>query len=203
MAKLWGMGIQASLADVVTVGGAMQHVLAETRSGRPAFVIGTEVMRRHVTDAGLKVMNGTDLASRAEVVVVSGTDDVHYSDLRDATLALGRGADFVATGRDPTLPMPGGDWPGTGAVLAALETASGRTAEVVGKPSPGLFQTALDRLGDGRTLVIGDRVDSDIAAAKAAGLDGALVLSGGAAEPGPTDPQPVRVAASLAELVGL
>ena len=204
VAKLWGLGIQASLADVITAGGAMQHLLAETRTGRTAYVIGTEVMRRHVADAGLSVMNGTDLASRAEVVVVSGTDDVHYADLRDASLAVARGAELLATGRDPTLPMPDGDWPGAGAILAAVETASGGTAEIVGKPSRRLFDTALDRLGDGRTLVVGDRLDSDIAAAQAAGLDGALVLSGGAAStPGPKDPKPVTVAADLAELVGV
>jgi len=203
VAKLWGVGVQASLADVVTVGGAMQHLLAETRTTRSAFVIGTPAMHRHVTDAGLKVMNGTDLASRAEVVVLSGTDDVDYADLRDGALALGHGADFLATGRDPTLPMPDGHWPGTGAILAALETASGLTAEIVGKPSPRLFETALDRLGEGRTLVVGDRLDSDIAAAAAAGLDGALVLTGGApSEPPPCGPQPVKVAADLAELVG-
>ena len=135
VAKLWGMGVQASLADVVTVGGAMQHLLAETKPGASAFVIGTAAMRHHVADAGLKVMNGTDLASRADVVVVSGTDDVRYADLRDAVLAVERGAALFATGRDPTLPMPEGHWPGTGALLAAVETASGRTAEIVGKPS--------------------------------------------------------------------
>ena len=107
VAKLWGIGVKASLADVITVGGAMQHLLAETRTGRTAFVIGTEVMHRHVTEAGLKVMNGTDLASRAEVVVVGGTDDVHYTDLRDASLAVARGAELLATGRDPTLPDAG------------------------------------------------------------------------------------------------
>ncbi len=203
VAKLWGIGVQASLADVVTVGGAMQHLLADSTHAASAFVIGTQAMRDHVADAGLKVMNGTDLGSRADVVVVSGTDDVHYRDLRDATLAVSRGATFLATGRDPTLPMPEGHWPGTGALLAAVETATGRTAEIVGKPSPRLFETALDRLGDGKTLVVGDRLDSDIAAADAAGLDAALVLTGGAtAEPPADGPQPIKVAANLAELVG-
>ncbi len=162
VAKLWGFGVQASLADVVTVGGAVQHLLAETRAGSTAYVIGTDALRRHVGDAGLKILNGTDLASRAQVVVVGGTDDVHYSQLRDAALSARRGADLLATGRDPTLPMPDGHWPGTGALLAAIETASGRTAEIVGKPSPRLFHTALDRLGAGRTLVVGDRLDSDV-----------------------------------------
>ena len=204
VAKLWSFGIQASLADVVTVGGAVQHLLAETRSGRTAFVIGRESLRRHVADAGLKVLNGTEFASRVEVVVVGGTDDMHYRDLRNASLAVRRGAELLATGRDPTLPMPEGFWPGTGAILAAVETAAETTALIVGKPQPQLVLTALDRLGEGRTLVVGDRLDSDVAAATAAGLDAALVLSGGAtteAAAAATDPGPVAVAETLADLV--
>jgi HAD superfamily hydrolase (TIGR01450 family) len=202
--KLWGMGIQASLGDVVTVGGAMQHLLAETRHGLTSFVIGTEAMLRHVTEAGLKVMNGTDLATRADLVVVSGTEDVTYDDVRIACLALRRGADFLATSRDPTYPMPDGLWPGTGAVLAAIETASDREAAIVGKPEPQLFMTALERLGEGRTLVIGDRIASDVEAAKRAGLDAALVLSGDStAEEAEAarDPRPVAVAETLLALV--
>ena len=202
--KLWGMGIQASLGDVVTVGGAMQHLLAETRHGLTAFVIGTEAMLRHVTEAGLKVMNGTDLATRADLVVVSDTEDVAYDDLKIACLALRRGADFLATSRDPTYPMPDGLWPGTGAVVAAIETASDREASIVGKPEPQLFMTAPERLGDGRTLVIGDRIGSDVEAAKRAGLDAALVLSGDStAEEAEAarDPRPVAVAETLLALV--
>lgn len=202
--KLWRLGVQASLADVVTVGGAMQHLLAETRRGRTAFVIGTGAMHRHVADAGLRVLNGTDLASRAEVVVVAGSDRLTYDDLRDAMLALRRGADFLATSRDPTHPMPDGLWPGTGAILAAVEYGSGRTATIVGKPEPQLLLTALDRLGEGRTLVVGDRLDTDIAAAAKAKLDAVLVLTGevtaGEAEAA-TDPRPLAVAESLAALV--
>ena len=203
VARLWAMGVQASLADVVTVGGAVQHLLADTRSGRTAYVIGTEALRRHVGDAGLKVMNGTDLASRVEVVVTGGTEELTYDDLRTAALAVHRGADFLATSRDPTLPTPEGPWPGTGAILAAVETASGHTAEIVGKPRPQLFLTALDRLGKGRTLVVGDRLDSDVAAAAAAGLDAALVMSGVGSGDGAADgaAEPVAVAATLAALV--
>jgi HAD superfamily hydrolase (TIGR01450 family) len=202
--KLWSMGIRASVGDVVTVGGAMQHLLAETRRGMTAFVIGTQAMVDHVAGAGLKVMNGTDLASRAELVIVSGTEQVTYDEVRLASLALQRGADFLATSRDPTYPMPDGLWPGTGAVLAAVETASGRQAAIVGKPEPQLFLTALERLGEGRTLVVGDRIGSDIEAARRAGLDGALVLTGDAtAEEAAAsrDPRPVAVADSLLALV--
>ena len=172
--RLWGLGVRASLGDVVTVGGAVQHLLAETRSGRTAFVIGTPSLHRHVSDAGLRVLNGTDLASRAEVVVVAGTEDLVYDDLRQATLAVRRGADFLATGRDPTYPQPDGLWPGTGAILAA-----------------------------GRTLVVGDRIDTDLGAAAAAELDAALVLTGGAeaADVDGLEPAPVAVAETLGELL--
>jgi HAD superfamily hydrolase (TIGR01450 family) len=202
--KLWKLGVRASLADVVTVGGATQHLLAETRQGRTAFVIGSPAMHQHVRDAGLKVLNGTDLASRAELVLIAGTDKLDYDDLRTATLALRRGADFLATSRDPTYPMPDGMWPGTGAILAAVETASERTAATVGKPEPQLMLTAMERLGDRRTLVIGDRIDTDGAAAAAARLDFALVLTGGAdrteAEAS-KEPKPIAVADTLATLV--
>ena len=202
--RLWKIGIRASVSDVVTVGGALQHLLAETRSGRTAFVVGTEALHKHVSDAGLRVLNHTDLASRAEVVVVGGTEDLVYADLRNAALAVRRGADFLATARDPTYPQPDGLWPGTGAILAAVEVASGRRAEIVGKPEPQLMLTALDRIGgDGRTLVVGDRVDTDLAAAAAAELDAALVLSGGTdrADLNGFEPEPVAVTDTLADLI--
>ena len=102
--------------------------------------------------------------------------------------------------------MPDGLWPGTGAIVAALEYATKREAAIVGKPDPQLLLTALDRLGDGRTLVVGDRLDADVAAAAQAGIDAALVLSGGtsaeeAAAIRDGQPRPVAVARTLGELV--
>ena len=91
-----------------------------------------------------------------------------------------RGAELIGLTRDRTFPMPDGPWPGGGAVLAAIEAACARTAdEVVGKPEPGMYDTARDRLGEGRVLAVGDRLDADVAGARAAGLDSALVLTGG------------------------
>jgi HAD superfamily hydrolase (TIGR01450 family) len=204
--KLWGIGLKASLADVVSAGAAMQHLLAETRRGRTAFVIGGESFHRHVMDAGCRTLNETDLASRAEMVLVAHSDQLIYDDLRNAALAVRRGAELLATSRDPTLPMPDGLWPGTGSILAAVETASGGHASIVGKPEPQLFYTALDRLGEGRTLVVGDRLDSDVAAAAKAGLDAALVLTGGttreeAEAVADGDPRPIAIAESLGALV--
>jgi ribonucleotide monophosphatase NagD (HAD superfamily) len=101
--------------------------------------------------------------------------------------------------------MPDGPWPGTGAVVAAVETGAHVTARSVGKPEPQLFLTALDRLGggDGHALVVGDRLDADVAGARAAGLDGAIVLTGAttALMAREADPAPAFVAPTLADLV--
>lgn len=200
--KLWGLGIQAALEEVVTTGGAVQHVLAERYHGASAVVIGSHAIHRHVRDAGARVVNGTDFASRASVVVVSGHAGFDYSELREATLALHGGAVLIATDRDATFPTSGGPCPGTGAILAAVEAAGAVRAEVLGKPAPQLFRTALDRLPPGRALVIGDRLDADIAGAAAAGLDSALVLSGSTdAHDAANDGRPLACAATLAELV--
>jgi HAD superfamily hydrolase (TIGR01450 family) len=205
--KLWRLGLRASVEEVVTVGGALQHVLNERHHGASAYVIGAPAVHKHVADAGLRVVNGTTFDSRAEVVVVAGHEEMVYDELRVATQALLRGAAFLGASRDRTYPQRDGPWPGTGPILAALEYATGQTPEVVGKPGPQLFLTALDRLGAGpspKALVIGDLLSGDVAGAHAAGLDGALVLSGATsaaeAEAAP-DPGPVAVAATLAELV--
>jgi glycerol 3-phosphatase-2 len=204
VAKMWRLGIQASPSDVVTVGAATQHLLAETRNGRTAYVIGSPALHKHVADAGLKVLNGTDLATRAEVVVIGGTDDWTFDDVRAAAMSARRNGDLIATSLDPTYPMPDGPWPGTGAVVRAVELSSDQTAIVVGKPQPQLIISALDRLGEGRALMIGDRLDTDIAAAAAAHIDAALVLTGGVTREqaaAATDPKPVAVADTLADLV--
>jgi glycerol 3-phosphatase-2 len=202
--KLWALGLQAALEEVVTVGSAIQHVLAERYPGGATYVIGSAAIFRHVADAGQRVLNGTDRATEATVVVVAGHDDLNFLELRTATQAVLAGAEMIAAGRDRTFPTEQGPWPGTGAIVAALEYATGRTAHSVGKPDPQLFRTALDRLGGGRALMIGDRLDSDLAGASAAGLDGAIVLTGTstrAQAQAATDPAPVAIAEDLYSLV--
>jgi HAD superfamily hydrolase (TIGR01450 family) len=201
--KLWRLGFQASLDEVVTVGAAMQFQLAG-RDNRSAFVVGSQAIVDHVAAAGLRILNRTPFATRADVVVVGGHDEFDFDELRTATQAVLRGAELIAAGRDPTFPMPDGPWPGTGAVLAAIETASGRSADlVVGKPEPAMYEAARDRLGPGRMLAVGDRLDSDVAGARRAGMDSALVLTGATtrAEADAADPKPTYVADSLGTLV--
>jgi HAD superfamily hydrolase (TIGR01450 family) len=202
--KLWRLGFQASLEEVVTCGGALQFVLADQFAGRSAVVIGSDALHRHVEAAGLRIVNGTTFASRADVVVVAFHPRFDYDELREATQAALRGAYLIGSNRDATIPKPDGLWPGSGAIIAAVETASGRKAVTVGKPEPTLVRTALDRLGPGRALMVGDRVDADLAAAHAAGIDGAIVLTGASdrkvAEAAPK-PGAVAIAERLQTLV--
>jgi len=201
--KLWRLGFRASVDEVASVGAAVQHALA-SRQGGSAFVVGAQALVDHVAAAGLRIVNNSELASRADVVVVAAHDAFDYRELRTAVQAVRRGAELVGTTRDPTFPMPDGPWPGSGAVLAAVEAAAGtRAARLTGKPEPAFYAAALDRLGAGRVLAVGDRLDTDVAGAHAAGLDAALVLTGSTSrsEAERADPRPRHVAASLARLV--
>jgi HAD superfamily hydrolase (TIGR01450 family) len=201
--KLWSLGFQASLAEVVTAGAAVQFLLAE-RGGGAAFVVGSRALIDHVAAAGMRVVNRTPFATRADVVVVGGHEDFDYEELKVATQAVLRGAELIGATRDATLPMPDGPWPATGPLLAAIETASGhRAGLIVGKPEPPMYEAARDRLGPGRTLAVGDRLDVDVAGARRAGIDSALVLTGvtSRAEADAADPAPTHVADSLKALV--
>jgi HAD superfamily hydrolase (TIGR01450 family) len=202
--KLWSLGLRASLEEIVTAGAAIQYVLAGRERATTAFVIGAPSIFRHVTDAGWHVVNGTEDAPTAELVVIAGHDGFRFEELRDATQAALAGAELIAAGRDRTFPTAEGIWPGTGAIVAALEYATERSARSVGKPDRLMFDTALDRLPPGRVLVVGDRLDSDLAGAAAAGLDGAIVLSGvttRAEAEAATEPKPIAVAQDLRALV--
>jgi HAD superfamily hydrolase (TIGR01450 family) len=201
--KLWRLGFQASVREVVTVGAAVQHMLA-TRGPGSAFVVGSQALVDHVADAGMRIVNNTRFAARADVVVVASHDDFRYAELRNAVQAVLRGAELIGTTRDPIFPMPDGPWPGSGAIVAAVETATGRAADrIAGKPEPPMYEAALDRVDGRRVLAVGDRLDTDVAGARAMGLDAALVLTGGTTrhEVDAAGDPPRFVAGSLAELV--
>jgi HAD superfamily hydrolase (TIGR01450 family) len=177
--KLWGLGYQANVHEVVSVGTAVQHVLAD-RGGGTAFVIGAEPLIGHVAAAGMRVVNNTPIANRAEVVVVALHDRFAYAEMKVAVQAVLAGAELIGTTRDPTFPNPDGPWPASGALLAAIEYAVGREADiVVGKPAVAMYETARAHMTAERLLVVGDRLDTDIAGGAAAGHDTALVLTGG------------------------
>ncbi len=167
-------------------------------------MIGSSAVFRHVADSGQRIVNGTDRAAEAEVVVIAGHDEFDFAELRTATRAVLGGAEMLAANRDRTFPTDDGFSPGTGSIVAALEFATGQEATIVGKPNPQIFRTALDRLDPGRTLVVGDRLDADLAGAAAAGLDGAIVLTGVTSRrhaEEAADPAPVAIAENLHALI--
>jgi 4-nitrophenyl phosphatase len=106
--------------------------------------------------------------------------DLNYEKLKRATLLIRDGARFVATNRDPNLPSEEGLLPGTGSLIAALETASGVKPMSIGKPEATIFQLAMAQMGAeaGTTATIGDRLDTDILGGQRAGTITICVLSG-------------------------
>jgi glycerol-1-phosphatase len=202
--RLREAGVPVGDDRVVTAGEATAALAAERRgAGTTAFAIGAPAFHETVAAAGLELLEG-EAGREAGVVLVSGHRGFDYEELLTATRALQGGAALFATSRDPTLPMPGGAWPGTGAVLAAVETASDATAEIGGKPESHLFALAHERLGRaGRVAMVGDRVSSDIEGGRRAGLETILVLSGATTreEANTADPRPDRVVENLAALV--
>jgi HAD superfamily hydrolase (TIGR01457 family) len=177
--KLEGLGVAADPGEVVTSAQALAGFLAGRDGDRTAFVIGEDGVREALRDAGIEVLEGEP--DRAGYVVVGWDRDLTYDDLRTASVLVGRGATLVATNADASYPAEGGElWPGAGSILAAVETATGVAAEVAGKPDAPLFEAALERAGTRSAAVIGDRIETDIAGARGAGLDGILVWTGAA-----------------------
>jgi phosphoglycolate/pyridoxal phosphate phosphatase family enzyme len=178
-AKLMRMHVPTAPNDVVTSAHAVVEHLREIGLGHGArvHVFGTATLAQVLRGAGFAT---TKDVSDVEACVVAWNPRLVFEDIRRACDVARSGVPFVGANRDATYPAEDGLLPGTGAILAAVEVASGRLATVVGKPAPYLFTLALERCGTApeRTLVIGDRPDSDIAGAHAAGLRAALVLTG-------------------------
>jgi glycerol-1-phosphatase len=178
--RLTGLGVPADPDDVVTSGSATADFLArEGQSGRTVFVMGSAALKAEVARVGCRVVEGRD-GLDAEVVVVGGHEGFDYAELAVGSIAARRGARLVATNRDATFPTPDGPAPAVGAIVAAVETASGRRAIAVGKPEPLMFELARARLPDpARVVVVGDRLDVDVLGGHRAGLATILVRDPG------------------------
>jgi len=201
---LTGMGVPARPDEVLTSAAAAAELLRDRLpAGAPVLVVGAEALRAEIAAVGLTPVDRADDGPRA--VVQGYGPQVGWTDLAEATVAVRAGATWIATNTDRTLPSGRGPLPGNGALVAVLRTALGRDPDVVvGKPEPALFATAARRVEGGRTLVVGDRLDTDIEGARRAGLDSLLVLTGVSDVPellaaGP-DRRPTFVARDLAGL---
>jgi glycerol 3-phosphatase-2 len=164
---------------IVTSAAALAACIAESEDvATKVFAIGSPALKEELAALGLELCTHEG-GRAAAVVAVGGHERFDYEELRIATQALRRGARLYAAGRDATFPMPDGPWPATGAVLAAVETAGGVTATVVGKPEPFIFEIARSELsGCQRVAVVGDHLEADVAGGRRAGLTTILVLSG-------------------------
>ena len=176
--RLASAGVDAKADEVVTSALATAAILAE-RGIASAFVIGEDGLLGALADAGIRVVDAS--SSEVDAVVVGFDRGADYGKLKDASVLVQRGAVLVASNADASFPAPGGEsWPGAGALLAAIETTTGTRGEAFGKPEAPLFERALASAGGGRPLVVGDRLDTDIAGASRLGWDSALVLTGDA-----------------------
>jgi 4-nitrophenyl phosphatase len=173
LGKLGVAGVEAR--QIITSGTTTADYLKRHYpAGAPVHVLGGDGLRAVVTEAGFVV------ADEADVVVVGLDPQLTYPKLKAAALLLRRGAAYIASNVDRTIPTPEGLAPGAGSLVAALSAASDREPIIMGKPHPAMFETALARLGTTpeTALMIGDRLDTDIAGAKSCGMITALVLSG-------------------------
>lgn len=214
--RLRDLGVEVSPEQIVTAGMVAARLAGEgAGAGGSAFVIGAPALKEMVAAAGARVLEGEE-GEEADVVVVSGHRGFDYAELLTSKRALDRGAALIATSHDPTMPFPGGEVPGTGSVLAAVETASGRRAEIAGKPERHLFEMAIEAVrvssradGEGREsqndrlAMVGDRISSDIEGGRRAGLKTVLLLSGTTSrqEAQDAEPTPDHVLENLAGLL--
>jgi len=175
-AKLLSVGVAAEPHEIVTSALVTAELLAD-RGVRSVYVIGGVGLRSELSAAGIELVDGD--AAAVDAVVVGFDRGVDYERLRVASVLVEKGASLVASNGDASFPASDGwNWPGAGALVAAVETTTGARAEVIGKPHPPLLLAALDRAGGGVPLLVGDRIDTDIAGAAGLGWASALVLTG-------------------------
>lgn len=175
--RLTRMGIAAGPEDVLNSAQATAATLAAEMPGCWVFMVGEAGVREALLAGRLRL---TEDWRAADAVVVGMDREVCYARLRDAALAVRRGAAFIATNTDRTLPTELGLIPGAGSLVGMLEIATDVRARVIGKPSPGIMRQALERLGTpaALTAAVGDRPETDIAGGQAAGLRTIGVLTG-------------------------
>jgi NagD protein len=189
--KLTRLGIPTTAADVITSGYVLGRYLAQHHPDLRLYVLGEQPLLEELRGHGLTIVDELLDQDPQDVIQPRGIDAVvvafdrtlDYRKLNTAYQALLHGAHFFATNADRACPMPGGSIPDAGATVAALEHITGRKLDLLaGKPSPVMFQVALEQLGlpPQRCLMVGDRLETDILMGQQAGMQTAVVLTGAA-----------------------
>jgi len=178
--KLAGFGVTVKSDQIVTSAIALARLLRRRLpAGAPIFTIGEDGLKSALREAGFLVLSTAD-ADTAAAVALGLDRQISFEKMRVATLLVRRGLPFYATNPDKTFPTPQGEIPGAGAWVSVVTTATGIEPIFAGKPLPFVIELALERLGarNNESAVVGDRLETDIAAGQAAGCFCALVLSG-------------------------
>jgi len=174
--KFDGFGVCIEPWQVLTSAMATGYLVKQHfPDGGPVYIMGEKAL--------FKTLEEFDLfhsENDAQAVVAGLTQQLTYDMLKNTSLMIQKGLPFYFTNPDPTYPSPEGNLPGAGTILAALETASGVKAQLAGKPLPFLFNVGLERLNSkpNETLVVGDRLTTDIKGGQESGCKTALVLTG-------------------------
>ena len=176
--KLARMGIAAQPEDFLTSADATIAYLKKTYRDALYYVCGTQSLKSQLRAAGLRVTD--TLTDGIDVLLLGYDTELTYQKLEDCCILLGRGVDYIATHPDLVCPTSYGCAPDCGSVIAMLDTACHRRPKVIGKPQPEMVTLALERFACAPkdACLIGDRVYTDIACGKNAGIDTVFVLSG-------------------------
>lgn len=201
-ARLLGSGIDVPEDAIWTSALATAQFLADQRPGGTAYVVGEAGLTTAMHDIGY-VMTDRD----PDYVVLGETRTYSFEAITKAIRLIDGGARFIATNPDPSGPSAQGKLPATGSVAALITTATGRSPYFIGKPNPLMMRSALNRIDahSETTVMVGDRMDTDIISGLEAGLRTILVTTG-STTPGMVETfpyRPTQVFDSVADLVDL
>ena len=174
--KLRQFGVELNVEQIITSGDATAYYLRrQYPNGGKVFIVGENGLEKTMAEYGF-----TNCEKDVLAVVASFDRQLTYDKLMRAALLIRAGAPLVATNADLTFPMPEGQVPGAGAILAAIVAATQAQPTVIGKPEPEMYRLAMARMKvpEKATLVVGDRLETDIAGGQKIGCPTALVLSG-------------------------
>ena len=176
-AQLTDLDIPTAAAEVMTAAQACAALLrTRLEPGARVLVVGGAGLLTAVRAQGFEVVTSAD--DKPDAVAQGFAPDLAWADLAEATYAVAGGAWHVASNRDLSLPTARGYAPGNGALVGAVVAATGVEPASAGKPAPTMYHLAVEREGATRPLVIGDRLDTDLAGARSGGYPGLHVLTG-------------------------
>ena len=178
--RMEGFGLKVEPWQIITSSLVLAHMLSEQfPRGGNIFAVGETGLIEALQDKNFVILP-LDEAEKAQAVAIGMDRQLTVRKFSEAALLVQDGLPFFATNPDRTFPTPRGKIPGAGSWISVISTATGITPIYAGKPSPALIELACQRLGlpKEQVLVVGDRLDTDIAAGQAAGCPVALVLSG-------------------------